>query len=150
MARLHSRKKGKSGRSFPKRKERAPWVKSKKEVEEIIVGLAKKGYRPTEIGLILRDQYGIPDVDSVLKMSLSKFLEKERLLPEFPDDLIALIRKAVGLRKHLKSNGSDVANKVKLLHIESKIHRLAKYYRRTKRIPENWKYVPEEAALLVK
>lgn len=37
------------------------WIKMKpKEMEEIIVEMAKQGETPAKIGLILRDKYGIP------------------------------------------------------------------------------------------
>jgi small subunit ribosomal protein S15 len=38
-----------------------------------------------------------------------------------------------------------------MLHrIESKIKRLSRYYARMGTIPENWKYDPKEAELLIK
>jgi len=60
-----------------------------------------------------------------------------------------LIKRAVGLHKHLKTNGTDIHNKSILRRTESKVKRLVKYYR-GKKLPANWKYDPEQAALLVK
>jgi small subunit ribosomal protein S15 len=151
MAKLHSRKKGKSGSNPPRAEGRPEWVEiSDDEVEEIIRKNAREGIPPAKIGLILRDQYGVPQVERVLGMSMLEFLEKESLLPKFPEDLLSLIKRAVGMRNHIKQNGSDTHNKVKLTHVESKIHRLSKYYRKAKRIPAGWKYDPETAALLIK
>ena len=151
MAKLHSKKKGKSGSKPPKRTGAPEWASySKEEVEEIIRKLAREGIPPAKIGLILRDQYSIPLVKRLLGMSMKEFLEKEALLTKFPEDLLSLIKKAVGLRNHMKQNSADVHNQVKLLHVESKIHRLSKYYRRMERVPAGWKYDPETAALLIK
>jgi len=102
------------------------------------------------MGLVLRDQYAIPDAKRVLGgISITRFLKEKNLLPAFPQDLLDLIKKAVLVRKHLQANRQDKHNLTRLHNIESKINRLVRYYR-GKRIPGNWKYVPEEAALLVK
>ena len=55
----------------------------------------------------------------------------------------------MGVRKHLKENKRDKSNAIKLSHVESKIKRLVVYYR-GKKLPKDWKYEPEKAALLVK
>ncbi len=151
MAKLHSRKKGKSGSNPPKTEGTPEWSShSKEEVEEIIRKLAREGVPPAKIGLILRDQYSIPLVRRMLGISMIEFLGKENLLTKFPEDLLSLLKKAVGMRNHLKVNRGDVGNKVKLIHVESKIHRLSKKYRKTGRVPAGWKYDPETAALLIK
>ena len=54
------------------------------------------------------------------------------------------------MREHLRTNRSDKHNRTKLIHVESKIARLAKYYTREGVLPADWKYDPETAALLVK
>ncbi|MFA5077066.1 MAG: 30S ribosomal protein S15 [Candidatus Micrarchaeia archaeon] len=151
MARLHSGKKGKSSRKRPKSKVAPKWVDySKEEVKDIIRGLCKKGTPPTMIGMVLRDQYAVPMVKPILGKTLNQFLEEENLRPQYPDDLLNLIRKAVRMRNHMKGNKMDVHGKVKLLHVESKIQRLVKYYRRNGRLPSDWKYDAETAALIVK
>ncbi|MBD3389842.1 30S ribosomal protein S15 [Candidatus Micrarchaeota archaeon] len=151
MAKLHSRKKGKSGSNPPKKEGKPEWSSyTKEEVEEIIRKLAREGVPPTKIGLVLRDQYSIPLVSRVLGMSMGEFLEKEKLTAKFPEDILSLIKKAVGMRNHMKQNKMDTHNRVKLTHVESKIHRLSKYYRKSGCIPAGWKYDPETAALLVK
>ncbi len=150
MARLHTRKKGKSSSHKPVGKRSAGWIRaSKKEVETVIEKLAREGETEARIGVVLRDQYGVPNAKLVLGQSISAFLKEKNLAPKYPSDLMDLIRRAVGLRKHLKNNARDVQNKVKLAHVESKIRRLVRYYR-GKKIPLDWTYVPEEAALLVK
>ena len=151
MARLHSKKKGKSGTKKPKTKTAPEWLDvNKAELEEMIVKMAKVGTQPAKIGLILRDQHSIPNVKSILGMSLLAFLKKEGVSPEYPEDLLNLIRKAVRLSTHMKSFKKDVHNGVKLGHVESKIQRLVKYYTQRGVLPKDWKYDREQAALLVK
>ena len=151
MAKLHSKKKGKSGSRKPRKKEKPEWLQySKEEVEEIIRNLAKEGYGPTVIGRALRDEHGIPMAKYVIGTTVGKFLEKEGLAPKFPDDLLNLIKKAVRMRGHLREKTADTKNRVKLMHVESKIHRLTKYYTKKNRVPADWRYDPDTAALLVK
>ncbi|MBS3068143.1 30S ribosomal protein S15 [Candidatus Micrarchaeota archaeon] len=151
MSKLHSRKKGKSGSRRPKSAASAKHVEMPKEqIEELILKMVKEGTPEAKVGLILRDKHNVPSVKSVLGVSLSAFLKKRQSLPEYPDDLLNLIKKAMRVRNHLRIAKKDVHNKVKLLHIESKIHRLVKYYTNSGRLPVSWRYNPEQAALLVK
>ena len=62
------------------------------------------------------------------------------LAPEIPEDLYFLIKKAVAIRKHLERNKKDKDSKFRLILVESKIHRLARYYKRTKKLPPTWKW----------
>lgn len=151
MAKLHSKKKGKSGTKRPKAKLSTKTVDVPRgEVEEMILKNIKEGMTFAKIGLLLRDKYAIPSAKAALGVSLKEFVKKQGALPEYPNDLIDLIRKAMRVRNHLKTSKKDVHNKVKLLHIESKIHRLVKYYTNKKILPAEWRYNPEKAALLVK
>ena len=151
MAKLHSKKHGKSGSKRPMYKIAPDWVEySAHEVEDLVVKLYKQGQNPTTIGRLLRDQYGIPLVSTVTKKSITQILEENGQKVEYPDDMIALIRKAVRMGKHLTINKKDALNTTKRIHIESKINRLAKYYIRVGRLPHDWKYRRETAALIVK
>jgi ribosomal protein S15P/S13E len=69
--------------------------------------------------------------------------------PEIPEDLYHLIKKAVAVRKHLERNRKDKDSKFRLILIESRVHRLARYYKRTKKLPPNWKYESATASTLV-
>jgi len=150
MARMYSRKRGKSGSKKPQKKE-APWIKYKpKEIEDIVIKLAKKGYSSAKIGLILRDQYGIPFVRGVTNEKVSKIMHQHNIYPEFPEDIFNLIKKAVNLRAHLDKNKKDYTSKRGLELTESKIRRLAKYYKRKDVIGKEWKWDIERAKLLVK
>ena len=151
MARMHSRKKGKSGSNHPAKKVAPDWVQySKKEINEIIIKKYKEGKSMSMIGVILRDQYGIPSVKVVLGKTIKQVLKEEKLLPKWPEDLMNLMKKAVKLRKHLEENKMDKHNKRALQLTESKIRRLVKYYKSRKLIDQKWYYKPEEAALLIK
>ncbi len=149
MARLHTRKRGKS-KSHKLASSAAKWVEySKEEVESFVEKLASEGKSEAKIGLVLRDQYGIPSVKLLTGRTISQFLLEKNLAPKYPSDLIALLRRSVNMRRHLKENSRDVSNKIKLALVESKIKRLVKYYR-GKKLPVDWKYNPETAALIVK
>jgi small subunit ribosomal protein S15 len=153
MARVYSRKKGKSGSKKPLQKA-APWVKLKKEeVEEIIVKLAKKGHSSAQIGIILRDQYGIPSVkvkELHMDEKIAHIMKRHKAYPPFPEDMYNLLRKAVLLHAHMQKNKRDYTSKRGLQITESKIRRLAKYYKDQKAIPADFKYDYEKAKLLVK
>lgn len=146
MARMHSRKHGKSGSHKPMRKIKVEYDKD--ELENLILKLIKEGKTPSEIGIVLRDQYGIPDV-RILGLRIRKVVEKE-IKTEVPEDLYNLIRKAVNLYKHLEANRKDSKSKHGLELVESKIRRLGKYYTRTGRLPKSWRYSIEKAKLMVK
>ena len=51
------------------------------------------------------------------------------LAPEIPEDLYHLIKKAVSMRKHLELFRKDKDGKFRLILVESRIHRLARYYK---------------------
>jgi len=144
------RKKGKSHSTRPARPSPPGWiVYSQEEIELLIEELAKKGYGPSMIGIILRDQFGIPLVKPILGKKITEVLREKGLEPEIPEDLLALIKKAVNLRRHLDEHPKDLHAKKGLLDLESKIRRLVKYYKRAGRLPKDWEYSPEKAKLLV-
>ena len=58
-----------------------------------------------------------------------------RSCTEIPKDLYHLIKKAMSIRKHLERNRKDKDSKFRLILAESKIHRLARYYKKTKKLP---------------
>jgi small subunit ribosomal protein S15 len=121
----------------------------KEEIEKLIIELAKKGYSPSMIGLILRDSYGIPNVKKILGKKISEILEENNLLPEIPEDLLNLLKRAVKLREHLKIHRKDKHSARGLVMIESKIKALAKYYKRAGKLPKDWEYDAEKAKILV-
>lgn len=148
MGRIYSHKRGKSDSTRPVSKHAPAWCKYKsEEVESLIVKLAKEGNSPSKIGVILRDQYGIPLVKLVTGKKINAVLRKTELAPKIPEDLTALLKKATALRTHLEKYKADASNIRSLELIESKIHRLSKYYRKKGLLPPDWKYEPAVAAL---
>ena len=151
MARMHSKKRGRSGSQKPGVKVVPEWVEySAHEAEDLIDKMGKEGKTPAQIGSALRDVYGIPSVQSLCNKPITEILAENGVKREYPEDLINLIKRAVNMREHLRTNRSDKHNRTKLIHVESKIARLAKYYTREGVLPADWKYDPETAALLVK
>lgn len=150
MARMHTSSKGKAGSTKPVSTTSPSWLKLKKdEVVALVLKLAKKDNSTSKIGLILRDSYGVPDVKLITGKSISEILADNKLASEVPEDIQNLIKRAVSVRKHLSANKKDVASKRGLQLIESKIRRLEKYYKRSGKLPQRWKYNPEKARLLV-
>ena len=61
--------------------------------------------------------------------SRARFQRVQGLAPEIPEDLYFLIKKAVSMRKHLDRFRKDRDTKFRLILVESRIHRLARYYK---------------------
>ena len=56
---------------------------------------------------------------------------------------------AVAVRKHLERNRKDKDSKFRMILIESRIHRLARYYKTVGVLPPTWKYESATASTLV-
>lgn len=121
----------------------------KAEVEKLMEELVKKGESKSKIGILLRDQYGIPSSKKIVGKKVGKFLEEQKLSHEIPEDLQSMIKKSVKLSKHLGKNRGDLASRRAAQVNESKIRRLAKYYKKKKKLPKNWKFGAKQAELLV-
>ncbi len=148
---MHSGSRGKSGSKKPIKKTVPVWVSYKpKESELIIAKLAKEGRSAAEIGTILRDTYGIPDARTLFKKKISQILSEKNLNPELPEDILALVRRSVMIRKHMETNKKDQTARRGLMLTESKIKRLTKYYKRTGKLEENWKFDPSRAGFFMK
>lgn len=147
---MHSGARGKHGSKRPLKASVQSWVRYKaKEVELLITKLAKDGKTASQIGIILRDSYGIPNVRQIVGKSLQQILVEKTLLAEIPDDLYSLMKKAVLARRHFKIHKHDFHTKRGITNTESKIRRLAKYYKNTGRLSVEWKYVPEEVKIFM-
>jgi len=150
MARIHARRKGKSGSTRPiDRKKHPDWSSlNPREVEARIVELAKVGKSTSEIGMILRDQYAVPDVKIATNKRISQILEQKNMKPDIPEDLRSLIHTALQIKKHMDVHKKDYKGKRDLQLTESKIRRLTKYYHNQNRLPKEWKYSLEQAKLM--
>ncbi|MEM0230767.1 MAG: 30S ribosomal protein S15 [Candidatus Woesearchaeota archaeon] len=145
MARMHSRSKGKAGSNKPAKLVKKAWIgRDAAEVEALVVKLAKEGNSPSMIGMKLRDSYGVPSVKMVCGKTILQILKEKKMNPKMPEDLSALFRKVLSIRKHLESNHKDQTAKRGLILTESKIRRLVKYYKREGVIPASWKYEPDK------
>ncbi len=128
--------KGISSSTLPYKRTPPSWLKiSSQDVEDNICKFAKKGLTPSQIGVILRDSHGIAQVKSVTGSKVLRILKAHGLAPEIPEDLYHLIKKAVAVRKHLERNRKDKDSKFRLILVESRVHRLARYYKRVKKLP---------------
>lgn len=151
MARMHSNKKGKAGSTRPVRTTPPEWVEqSPEELEALIVKLAKKGESPSKIGIILRDQHGVPLIKTINKKSITHILAENGVKPKIPESMMNLLRRAVDLSRHNTANHKDMSSKRGLQLTEAKIRRLANYYKRVGTLPSDWKYNIEQAKLIVK
>ncbi len=141
MGRMHTHRHGKSHSIRPIILRAPSWItQSPKELEELVVKYTKDGLTPSQIGNKLRDQHSIPLIKPITKKSIGEILEENGLKTEMPEDLENIVKKAVGLQKHLKVNKGDNRNVRSLELLEAKVHRLSVYYKRIERIPKNWKY----------
>lgn len=149
MARMHSGAKGRASSKKPAEL-KPSWVRYKqKEVEMLVMKLARQGMSSSQIGLHLRDSYGIPSVKAVTGKKVNTILKEKKLAPKLPEDLSSLIKRAIAIRKHIKSMKRDKTAKRGLTLTESKIKRLVRYYKDSNVLPEDWKYTADRAELLL-
>ncbi|MCS7117823.1 MAG: 30S ribosomal protein S15 [Thaumarchaeota archaeon] len=141
MARMHSRRRSRSGSKRPISRSPPSWVTTTpEEVEELVVSYAKQGMSPSAIGMVLRDQHGIPLVRTVTGKTVTQILRERGVSQEIPEDLMNLIERARRMHVHLQNHRSDRYNRHRLQLVEAKIHRLVKYYKRTGRIPKDFQF----------
>lgn len=141
MGRLHSHRHGQSHSIRPITPSSPTWIKQgPEEIEELILKYAKEGLTTSEIGVKLRDQHAIPLTKPIIKKSITEVLEQKGIKADMPEDLNNIVKKALGLQKHLKTHTSDRRNVRSLELLEAKVHRLSSYYKKTGRIPKTWKY----------
>jgi small subunit ribosomal protein S15 len=150
MARIHARRRGQASSTRPYRNQPPEWmVHDKKFLVKKIEELRRQGQSTAMIGTVLRDQYGIPNVKEAFGVKISKIVEELDLKPKYPEDLVNLVRRATNLRIHLEDNRKDLHSKRGLQLMESKIRRMVKYYKKKGVFPQNWRYDPKTAGLLL-
>lgn len=138
MARMHSGAKGKSGSKTPIK--RVPsWAPFKeKEVEKLILKYAKLGKSASEIGMILRDSYGIHSTKALTGKKVCAILDENKAGKKLPEDLISLIKKMIAIKRHLEKNHLDEPANRGLILTQSKMMRLINYYKKSKKLPADW------------
>jgi small subunit ribosomal protein S15 len=150
MARMHSRKRGNAGSTRPARTEQPSWIRYKaKEAELLVAKIAKDGKNAAQIGVVLRDVYGIPSIKQVAKKSVTAILKERKIAPPMPDDLTALLKRNVKLNKHLESKKQDNFARRGLQLTDSKIRRIVKHYKRTGTLAQDWSFDPAKIRLLL-
>lgn len=150
MARMHARTKGKASSTRPYRNQAPEWLShDKKFVSKKVEELRRQGQSTAMIGVILRDQYGVPNVKEALGTKMAALVDELNLSPKYPEDLVNLVKQASNLRRHLEDNRKDLHSRRGLQLIESKIRRLVKYYKKKGIFAPDWKYDPQEAGLLL-
>lgn len=101
------------------------WVKMKEpELKKVILELSEK-YAPSQIGIVLRDQYGIPST-KVFGKKLKAYLKELGI--EQNEDLENADKKVTKLKEHLKGNITDRSAKHKLQHAQSRLNIIKKYF----------------------
>src|SRR3989344_7133310 len=138
MAKMHSRARGQSGSKRPAKKVPSWAPYKEKEVEKLVIKYAKAGKSSSEVGIILRDSYGINSVKALTGKSVSGILKENQLEKKLPEDILSLIKKMIAIRQHQEKNKQDQFAKRGLILTNSKIRRLVKYYKRVGRLPDTW------------
>mgnify|MGYP003329150560 FL=1 len=148
---MYKSRRGQSGSSRPFVSEAPDWSQTDKDVVQgLILDLAKTGLSSAEIGTILRDKHAVPNVRLVLGKRISQVLAENGAAGSYPEDMMNLMRQAVGIINHLGSgNHKDLHNKRALEITEAKIRKLANYYKGEGRLPSEWRYKRDELRLMV-
>ncbi len=145
MARMHSRRRGSSGSSKPVNPNTDWVIYDDDEVVDLVERLHEDGKEPSDIGRILRDQYGVPSVQEVAGKTVTDIISSD---DEFPEDLRNLMQQAINLQEHIDDNSEDLSAKRQLELTEARIRRLVDYYRGDE-VPADWTYNIEKARLVV-
>ena len=148
---MYKSRRGKSGSSRPFVSKAPEWSNTDvKEVTSLIVELGKAGHSTSEIGIILRDQHSVPNARLVVGKRIGAVLAENGIGGKYPEDLMNLMRQAVGIINHLgNGNHKDLHNKRSLEITESKIRRLSNYYKSEGKLPADWRYKRDELRLMV-
>jgi small subunit ribosomal protein S15 len=150
---MHTRRRGQSDSDTPAADDPPEWSDVDADaIEARVVELADDGQDPSQIGLTLRDEgvegTPIPDVKLATGKKISEILADNDADPEIPEDLRNLLEQAVNLREHMAENPNDASNRRALQNTESKVRRLADYYRGDQ-IDADFEYTYENAKALL-
>lgn len=104
------------------------WLKySEEEVKAIIIKLADKGLTAEKIGLVLRDQYGIPKV-KLYDLKIKKVLEEKGKFKE--PTVLNLNTKLGKVIEHYKKNKQDKRAERSLIITKAKLKKREDYHKR--------------------
>lgn len=101
------------------------WLKMKESELKVIISELATKYPPSQIGMILRDQYAVPTT-KIYGKKLKLYLEE--LGVDIKEDLINAEKKMDALKEHLKDNPTDKKSKHKLQKAQAHLNKVKKYY----------------------
>jgi len=105
--------------------EKPVWLKyTEAEVRAIILKLAEKGLTTEKIGLVLRDQYGIPKA-KLYDLKIGKVLKEKDSFKE--PSLINLEKKSDKIFNHYKKNKQDKKAERSLMITKAKLKKTKDY-----------------------
>ncbi len=111
--------------------EKPVWLKyTKEEVEAIILKLVEKGLTAEKIGLVLRDQYGIPKA-KIYNIKIGKILKQKNKYQE-PTN-INLKTKLQKVIDHYKKNKQDKTAERSLIITKAKLKKREDYQKKKKK-----------------
>lgn len=97
------------------------WVKLKsEEVEQKVIDLGKKGMSPDKIGLVLRDQHGIPKI-KLFGKKIGKILEQAGINYQYH---VPVENKVNKLKRHSDKHKHDYSAKRSLIKSNAKLNML--------------------------
>ena len=89
-----------------KKEEKPSWIKMKpKELEELVIKLAKEGNMPSKIGLILRDKYAIPKISSITEKKITEMLKESKII--ILSEVKLIEEKISNLKSHMEKHKHD-------------------------------------------
>lgn len=110
--------------SKTKKTQKTDWVKMKpEEVEKLVVKLGKENIPPEKIGLILRDQHGIPRA-KVYGKKISHILKKAGI--EKNSELENLEKKFDKSKKHFEKHKHDYSAQRSVVKTRARINKIKK------------------------
>jgi small subunit ribosomal protein S15 len=107
--------------------EKPVWLKyTEEEVKDIILKLADKGLTSEKIGLVLRDQYGIPKT-KIYNLKIGKVMKEKNKFTE--PALLNLQKKTEKIEAHHTKNKQDKKAGRALIITKAKLKRVKEYLR---------------------
>lgn len=105
--------------------EKPVWLKyTEEEVKEIILKLADKGLTTEKIGLVLRDQYGIPKV-KIYNLKIGEVLKEKNKFTE--PSLLNLQKRKDRVEGHSIKNKQDKKAERSLILVKAKLKKVKEY-----------------------
>ncbi len=110
--------------------EKPVWLKySEKEVKKMVLDLFDKGNSIEKIGLILKDQYGIPKV-KLFGLKIKKIIEEEKKEKCDEPTILNLKEKLDQIIKHYKKNKQDKNAERSLIITKAKLKKREDYHKK--------------------